>query len=296
MDQIEHFTTANELTRNRFVEMAVEVFKAQNISTASDLFHETDQAVDAQAISKTNNTANESDKLVEELRTINNVDAQDTNVNNRAEESHQIANDCQQSSEFRQNVLPELQVRLRERKNEIQQSGSSEAVTQQSSVSEIQFSESIQQRLASNRRPRPESINMRSALAMFREMEQTLKNELKNGSNNPTKSFPRPSRSRSEYNISLRRSSPRRPLLSDRHQDDIAEQRRSSNRTFENPLNVDSSDPLNQSLMVDIDDAESIKRIVEIGFEESLATAAFFAANRNLEAAVESLLEETATE
>ena len=70
---------------------------------------------------------------------------------------------------------------------------------------------------------------------------------------------------------------------------------RPPNAEVDDSLNVDTSDPLNQSLMVDIDDAESIGHLVELGFEESDATAAFFAAERNLEDAIESLLEQNAS-
>ena len=66
--------------------------------------------------------------------------------------------------------------------------------------------------------------------------------------------------------------------------------------TAETLLNLDSTDPLNQSLMVDIDDAESISRLVELGFEESLATNAFFAAERNLETAIDFLLDQNTTD
>ena len=58
-------------------------------------------------------------------------------------------------------------------------------------------------------------------------------------------------------------------------------------------FNVDASDPLNQSLMVDIDDAESIRRLVELGFEESNAIAAFIATGRNLDEAIEILRQNT---
>ena len=45
--------------------------------------------------------------------------------------------------------------------------------------------------------------------------------------------------------------------------------------------------------MVDIDDAESISRLVELGFEESNATAAFIATGRNLDEAIEILRQNT---
>ena len=66
--------------------------------------------------------------------------------------------------------------------------------------------------------------------------------------------------------------------------------------TAETLLNLDLSDRLNQSLMVDIKDAESISRLVELGFEESLATNAFFAAERNLETAIDFLLDQNSTD
>ena len=148
--------------------------------------------------------------------------------------------------------------------------------------------------------PKPEVLNMRSALEKFRQME------IQNEPNHITNSFHRSNRrTRSEDNSLPRPNCPIPPLIAElqttlRQRNSIPPRavdtiQRPPNAEEEDSLNVDTSDPLNQSLMVDIDDAESIGHLVELGFDESDATAAFFAAERNLEDAIELLLEQNAS-
>ena len=203
MDQIRHFKT-DELTRNRFVEMVVESYKAQNTSTSSDAYHETSEAViyeDAQANHVNNETFNtaddqngqqstvttQTDEQLDEWRTaladletaIADVKATSTESEFKQfqakviDELHQIVNDCQQSAGFRQNVLPELHVRLRDKSNEIQQTVTSEPITQH-----FNRSETIRHRSARRRRPRPVSINIRSALANYGDLNTAIESLL----------------------------------------------------------------------------------------------------------------------
>ena len=118
---------------------------------------------------------------------------------------------------------------------------------------------------------------MRSALEKFRRME------IQNESNNRL--------TRPENNI-LPRPSPIPPPVPPRVFETL---QRPQNSEEEESLNVDTSDPLNESLMVDIYDAESISHLIELGFDESNATLAYFATDRNLEESIVLLLDQNAS-
>ena len=63
-----------------------------------------------------------------------------------------------------------------------------------------------------------------------------------------------------------------------------------------NQTTLDSFNPENQAIMVEMNDAEAISRLVEIGFGSTAATVAYNRAGRNLEDAIESLLGQNSTD
>ena len=309
MDQIEQNLKADELTRNRFVERAVEAYQASAQNTNENVRnnHENDQVTQAQTVSEGQQSADggQSNRMIADLQTT----LRDRNVNQQAVEPHHQSDHDQQSNR----ILPELQLAFNSRAQTdlrvrriqvIRRNLNSNETHAQQSVSTEPI-EHVSRRVFTRPPrpqvpPKPEVLNMRSALEKFRQME------IQNEPNHITNSFHRSNRrTRSEDNSLPRPNRPIPPLIAElqttlRQRNSIPPRafdtiQRPPNAEEEDSLNVDTSDPLNQSLMVDIDDAESIGHLVELGFDESDATTAFFAAERNLEDAIESLLEQNAS-
>ena len=301
MDHVEQNSKADELTRNRFVERAVEAYQASSQNTVEDVQanNQNDQRDHSQVASiQTGNNSQQSahgghsNPILTELQATlrnRNIVTQRITGESQAVEHHQALNLSDHSVRDQQsnNIRPELQLafnsqaqrELRERIQVIRQVPSNETRAQQSTSAEPNEHESrvYTRPPRPEKPPKPESIGMRSALEKFRRME------IQNESNNRL--------TRSENN-SLPRPSPIPPPVPPRVFETL---QRPQNSEEEESLNVDTSDPLNESLMVDIDDAESISHLIELGFDESNATLAFFATDRNLEEAIVLLLDQNAS-
>ena len=289
------------MPRNRFVERAVEAFQA-NAQSESD-FDRRNQAKPAKPANQGNpvqRAINESHQSAAHVDTSSSLqDLQQ--LDHQTSELQREVNRNQQSAANRTSnpLISELQVRLRARNNATQQITNIEPLAEQSQRVRIRSDRP-------RRLPRPQSIDMRSALAKFREME------IQNEPNYLANSLPRPNSRTGPAHISLEGLNrpcrenvtvpdPTRPdtpspgtseenliAFSDLDSSDV------DSVSVESSSNVESS--FNQSLMVDIADAESIGRLVEFGFEESDATNAFFATGRNLEATIDLLLQQNSTD
>lgn len=329
MDQEEQNSKADELTRNRFVERAVEAYQASaqnteehrqrnsgNHQSNDDEFSDEFSVDDGQQSTDGPQINPIIADLQATLREGNDVTQQVTAENHQVVEPHQVLNDRHESGNDQQsgNILPELQLAFNLRaQRELRERIHAIRVPTNETLAPPSI-EHVSQRVCTRplrpqKPPKPESINMRSALERFRQME--FQNEPKYLTNN----LPRPNTQTTSENTSLQRPSrPEGPqsnpilaelqaTLRERSSRQIPPlipprifetSQRLPNAETQDSLDVDTSDPLNQSLMVDIGDAESIRHLVELGFDESDATHAFFAAERNLEEAIELLLEQNA--
>ena len=223
MDHIEQNLEVDELTRNRFVERAVEAYlaSAQNTVEIVQNNHENDQVIEAQTVSEGQQPADGGrvNRIIADSQTT----LRDRNVNHEAvEPNHQSDHDQTELSERLQvirrrfdsnetpiplrrggrvhRIIAGLQTPLRERNVNHQ------AVEphHQSDHDRIELRERIQairRNLNSNETPRPfepprpENLDMRSALEKFQNME------IQNEPNYVTNSFNRSNRRTiSEYN------------------------------------------------------------------------------------------------
>ena len=227
MDQIEQNLEVDELTRNRFVERAVEAYlaSAQNTVEIVQNNHENDQVTEVQTVSEGQQSTD--DGRVNQIIAGSQTTVRDRNVNQQAvAPQHQSDYDQTELRERLQvirrnlnsNETPRPPVAPPRRSGRVNriiadlQPTSRDRIINQQAVEPHHQSDhdrtELRERIQAIRRnlnsnetprpfepPRPENLDMRSALEKFREMEN------QNEPNNITNSFHNSNRrTRSEYN------------------------------------------------------------------------------------------------
>ena len=264
MDQIKQKTSADELTRNFFVERAVEAYQ-ENLQNEAQKNHNNNQPLDHHSLDLSNQSADVQHSQQGEGSHQATESQLEVTGSQQATGLQRSVNNNQQSHADR-HILSELQARLRRRNDATRQIATDEPIAQQSpSRNEI-----VDRVYAMQNRPRippkPERMRMQ---------------------NRPP--LP-PRRTRSER-IGVARSD---RTVNENETNPVFT--RSFSAADGNQTTLDSFNSENPAIIVEMNDAEAISRLVEIGFGSTAATVAYNRAGRNLEDAIDSLLGQNSTD
>ena len=174
MDQIQQNTSADEMTRNFFVERAVEAYQ-ENLQNEAQKNHKNNQAIDHKSI----NLANQSADVQHSQQGEGNYQAAESQLvvtGSQQAADHQEAGlqrsvNSNQQSHADRHILSELQARLRQRHDITRQIATNESISQQ-----LQSRDEIVERAHVRQYrprvpPKPERMRMQPTIVRLQQME-----------------------------------------------------------------------------------------------------------------------------